>query len=254
MRDKITGMLPAGLARRLYALYADTAMFVRKALARDGICSLSGVKVHADKDRLGDQVVRLIYRGDYEGREARMVRSFLEKDDRVLELGAGIGFIGLLCARTVGPENVHSFEANPLMEPVIRAHYDLNDCQPNLNIGMLCEGLSETEVTLHVPDLFWAASTTPMDGAREVKTPVLSLNEYIHKINPTFVIMDIEGGEIDFAEQFDPHTIRKIAMETHSGITGKDAMDRMKSRLAEKGFELRWSSRPGEHLYFERKT
>ncbi|EEX13143.1 methyltransferase, FkbM family [Citreicella sp. SE45] len=250
LRDQLARSLPVPLRRTIYNQYRAFSLLRNRITARDGVVTLNGVRLHADAAKLGQEVVDLILRGDYEGREARMVRMFLEPEDVVIELGAGIGYIGMLCAQTVGVENVHSFEANPLMEPVIRANYALNAGAPHLSIGFLTD--HDGEATLHVPELFWAASTTPMAGAREVRTPCIELNRTVAEIRPSFLIMDIEGGEIDVIQHLAPSTIRKVAMELHPGVVGEEAIAGMEAKLRDMGFERRWISNAGEHAYYER--
>ncbi len=190
----------------MYDQYRALRLLRNNLSTRDGVVTHNGVRLRAD-DRLGSDVVLQMMNGDYEGREARMVRMFLEPSDVVLELGAGVGFIGLLCAKMVGPDNVHSFEANPLMEQIIRENYRLNKCSPRLSIGMLSDRRGEAK--LYVPDLFWAASASPMPGAREVPTVCLPFNETIRELQPTFLIMDIEGGEVDIVDMLEPGIIRR---------------------------------------------
>lgn len=246
--------MPDTLRRAFYDQYRTFSRLRNRFGGRNGIVTLNGVRLRADPARIGHEVVERILCGDYEGREARMLRMFLAPDDRVMELGAGIGFIGLLCARTVGGANVHSFEANPMMEPVIRDNYALNGPDaPALTIGLLAPGSADSgdKAVLYVPDLFWAASTTPIVGARSVATPRLSLEERIAALRPTFLIMDIEGGEIDVVEALEHSSIRKIAMELHPDITGQAAIDAMETHLERLGFQRRWTSNAGQHMYFE---
>lgn len=254
LHDTLSRILFPGAKKFLYQQYVRGNFAMSRATSRDGVVTVSGVRLIADEALFGPDVVRLMHRGDYEGREARMVRQFLEPSDRVLELGAGLGFIGLLCAKTIGASEVFSFEANPMMEPHIRRHYELNDLHPNLTIGLLSESGGATEATLYVPEVFWAASLEEIPDARPVTTPIVPLNETIAKLNPTFLMMDIEGAEIEIVKSLAPGTIRKIAMETHPAMTGQASIDQMISRLDELGFSIAWRSGPEEHLYFERRS
>jgi FkbM family methyltransferase len=246
-RDQLTRVLPSGLRKSVYDRLRAYRFLRNKLSVRDGVVTHKGVRLRAD-DRLGPDVVLQMMNGDYEGREARMVRMFLDPRDVVLELGAGVGFIGLLCAKIAGADNVHSFEANPLMEQIILENYRLNNCSPRLSIGMLSD--RRGEVKLYVPDLFWAASTSPIPGAREVTTVCLPFNETIGELRPTFLIMDIEGGEVDIVDMLEPGIIRKIAMERHPEITGEGAIIKMDRRLSKLGFARRWVSNGGQHAYF----
>ena len=196
LRDHIGRTLPGAWKRAIYDQYRNLNRLRNRMSMRDGIVTLQGVRLRADPALIGQEAVERILVGDYEGREARMVKMFLESEDRVMELGAGIGYIGLLCARRLGPGRVHSFEANPMMEPIIRGNYALNEgASPDLTIGLLSEELGEAE--FYVPEMFWAASTNPISGARKISTPKISLNERIQTLQTSFLIMDIEGGEID---------------------------------------------------------
>ncbi|MEL6914284.1 MAG: FkbM family methyltransferase [Pseudomonadota bacterium] len=250
LRDQIGRLLPDNLKTAIYDTYRLTNRVRNRLTMRDGVVSLHGVRLRADPDLIGEEVVERILVGDYEGREARMVSMFLEPSDRVIELGAGIGFIGLLCASRLAPGQVQSFEANPMMEEIIRGNYALNDGPlPELTIGLLSE--EPGEAVFYIPELFWAASTTPIPDAKTVRTPRISLNEKIRELGSTFLIMDIEGGEIDIIEALEPGSVRKIAMELHPEVTGEDAIAGMTRRLTEMGFTRRWTSNAGQHAYFE---
>ena len=251
LRDRIGRALPAPVRRFLYRGYRGLNRIRSRLAMRGGIATLNGVRLRADAGIIGQQVVDRILYGDYEGREARMISMFLTPSDRVLELGAGIGYIGLLCARKLGDGRVFSFEANPLMEPVIRGNYALNDGpKPELTIGMLSDEPGET--SFYVPDVFWSGSSKQMAGGREVRTVKVSLNETIESLQPTFLVMDIEGGEIDIVDIMEPQSVKKIAMELHPSVTGQEAIDNMIERLAGFGFRMVWMSNAGEHAYFER--
>jgi FkbM family methyltransferase len=250
LRDQIGRALPETWKRALYNQYRHLNRLRNRFMMRDGVASLQGVRLRADPALIGQEAVERILVGDYEGREARMVKMFLAPEDRVMELGAGIGYIGLLCARRLGQGRVHSFEANPMMEPIIRSNYALNDgALPDLTIGLLSDEPGEAE--FYVPEMFWAASTSPIADARKIKTPRISLNERIRTLQTNFLIMDIEGGEIDIIESLEPGSLRKMAMELHPEVTGQDAIDNMFSRLSKLGFNCRWMSNAGQHAYFE---
>jgi protein-L-isoaspartate O-methyltransferase len=59
--------------------------------------------------------------GSYEADEANAAERCVKEGFRVLELGAGIGYVTAICARRTAPENVLAVEANPALIPVIRA-------------------------------------------------------------------------------------------------------------------------------------
>ena len=62
----------------------------------------------------------------YEGQEIAGALHVIREDDRVLEVGAGLGVVGAVIATNAKPEKVLSFEANPELVPVIRALHQMN--------------------------------------------------------------------------------------------------------------------------------
>ena len=247
-RDHVARMLPSGLRKTLYDQYRTYRLLRSRLSMRDGIVAHNGVRLRAD-GRLGEEVVQQIMNGDYEAREARMVRMFLETGDVVLELGAGIGFIGLLCAKTVGPENVHSFEANPLMESVIRR--TTRSMNARRTSRWRCSLIGAAKSACTSPSSSGRRRLLPCSGAHEVTIPCLPFNETVRQLRPTFLIMDIEGGEVEIVKLLEPGSIRKVAMERHPEVTGERAIVEMERRLSELGFTCRWVSSNGTHAYFE---
>lgn len=90
------------------------------------------VKVSTSKDEVPLSIRLMLYQGAYETPECDFVEHTVRADDRVLELGAGIGVVGLVATRICGEDNVMSWEANPNVEALIRKNYRLNRWSPNL--------------------------------------------------------------------------------------------------------------------------
>src|SRR5271165_1314616 len=54
-----------------------------------------------------------IIRGDYETGELNIISKTINSNDRILEIGSGLGFLAIYCAQKIGLEKIVSFEANP---------------------------------------------------------------------------------------------------------------------------------------------
>jgi hypothetical protein len=66
-----------------------------------------------------------------------------------------------------------------------------------------------------------------------------SLNEEIRRIRPTFLILDIEGGEYDLLQILDDFlTIKKVAIELHEDVIGPEKIESIKRRLVDAGFAI----------------
>jgi FkbM family methyltransferase len=187
--------------------------------------------------QISPQIREFLYSGEYERSELKALRRHLSADDVVMELGTGIGFISLACARRVGEARVFSFEANPALEPLIRRNYELNRVSPTLEICVLGKGDGETDFYVH--DQYWLSSTQPGNpNTHHIRIPCRSLNDAIHRIDPTFLVMDIEGGERELFQFIDLHNIRKIALELHTDLLSVDETEIICQRLRDAGFTM----------------
>jgi FkbM family methyltransferase len=200
---------------------------------------------------------RAIYRDVHEGAEREIVGRHLRADDVVLELGAGLGVVTILCAQRVGSERVHTFEANPQLEPLLRRNFALNGVSPRLTMQMVCLDAGPQE--FHVSERFVVSSrhAAATGGAGETATatsvPSASLPEVLHRLRPTFLVADIEGGELDLAdERVDLSSVQRICVEVHPHITGDEGVSRLIEALLGKGFSLRLGQSRGCVLLFER--
>ena len=207
---------------------------VRWLQFRQPVPELAGVKLPVVQ-HLTDNICAAIYDGYYECAELNTFRRKLQKQDIVLEVGAGIGFLSSYCSSVIGAEKVFTYEANPQLEPLIRRVYSINRVQPTLKIGVLGRQAGQTK--FYITRDFWASSLLPSaEPCEEVTVPVYELNEEVCRINPTFLLMDIEGGEYDLIKTIDFHTIRKISAELHTDVLGQDRIDEIKAVMSRAGF------------------
>jgi FkbM family methyltransferase len=196
---------------------------------------LAGVKL--DMAGLDPTVRSAIVDRSYEAGELRALALALQPDDVVLELGTGLGLLSTWCAQRIGSARVHTFEANPGLEPRIRQTWALNQVEPSLGVAMLGEHAGEHD--FHVHEAFWASSATDPSGAeRTVRVPVRPLNDEIRRIRPSLLIMDIEGGEAELLRFADLDGVQRIVAEFHERMLGRDAIDTMMGRLYGEGFRI----------------
>lgn len=225
-------VLPAPLRWR--AVHLEQHLRVKWLRHKTPVPALSGVRIPV-MSRLTDNICAAIYDGHYEGAELRTFRTMLGDDDIVLEVGAGIGFLSSYCARVIGSGKVHTYEANPRLEALIREVYAANQVQPTLRIGVL--GRQAGSARFYITRDFWASSLLPpAEPCEEVSVPVYDVNEEVRRIRPTFLLMDIEGGEYDLIRAIDFHTIRKISVEIHTDVLGQERVDELKTVMRDAGF------------------
>jgi len=201
--------------------------------------------------RYGYSVLRFIDNGQYESGEIDIISNTLASGDKVLEMGTGLGFISAYCAKKVGPQNVYTFEANPLLERNIKELYAKNGVDPHLEFAIL--GKEEGTAVFYTNQNSLLASSltnTPGVDMRPIEIPVKRLNEVIKTIKPTYLVMDIEGGEYEIFETIEFQTITKIQFELHPDVLGPDKVSRIFKKLGECNFVRDESFTSRDNYYF----
>jgi len=212
-----------------------------------------GLKIHLG-DSSNSSYARSIYRDTHEAEERAIVLRNLKSDDTVLECGAGIGVVTTLCCQKIGSERVHAFEANAKLEPVLRQTFALNQVSPHLEMKMV--SLEGGEQYFFAADRFVVSSRYDNSGqydGEQQKLDSVSIQTLIDDVQPSFLIMDIEGSEVDLAaKELNLRCLKKLCIEMHPHIVGDEAITRLISNLIHKGFTLRMTECRNDVLFFSR--
>ncbi len=198
---------------------------------------LSGVRLPIRHALIAPHIRKEIALGGYERKEVEILERRLAPGDRVLEVGAGIGFLTCWCAKRVGSDKVFSFEANPALLELIAATCRENGVSPTVRNAVLAK--SESRCRFYVEPEFWASSLSRRsEQAQEVWVPQADLNVEMARIQPSFLLVDIEGGELEFFNYAELRTVQKICVEVHPDVIGDDGITLMLGRLFAQGFVL----------------
>ena len=201
---------------------------------------------------MGPAVLESLARGTYEGPELDFLKRYLRPGDRVLELGAGLGLTSAFCARIVGSDRVDTYEANPSLRKHIEAIYELNGVQPKLHTEVL--GRDAEPVEFHIEPEFWSSSTVKRSNAgRLVSVPGRRFNDVINDVQPTFVIIDIEGGEVELFKHARLDGVEKLLIELHPHVVGQRAVDDVLATLEEQGFSPLEAGKDEQVVYLTRQ-
>jgi FkbM family methyltransferase len=197
-----------------------------------------GIQLPVNHPAVSEGIARQIYFGEYEAKEIEIIERRLTDDDIVLEVGAGLGYLSAFCARRLGAGRVFTYEANPELIPLIQATHARNNVAPVLTNALLAKGSGEREFFLEQD--FWASSAHHGGGGsgRAIKVRQVDLNEELGRIQPSFLIVDIEGGEAEFFGDADLASVRKICVETHPGVLTDRQLSDMFGKLFAQGFAL----------------
>jgi FkbM family methyltransferase len=154
-----------------------------------------------------------------------------------MEIGTGLGFLSTFCAKQIGSNNVFTYEANSELKDHIQETYSINCINPTLEICLIGEHNGEQEFFLDRD--FWIFSVIQNgQGYRKIKLHIKSFNQEIQRINPTFLIIDIESGEYDLVQYADFHNGKKILIEIHPSVLGLEKANLVKGKLKESGFQI----------------
>lgn len=190
---------------------------------------------------------RRITEGRYEAEEIAGALAVVRPGDRVLEMGAGLGVVSAVVAANAKPEAILTFEANPALVPHIRALHVQNGLQDRIELrNAVLMTASERPPTrrFHVRKSFLGSSLvdSPTRAARTVDVPTESFDDVLRAFRPDVLIMDIEGGELEFLSHAELRGIRAVVIEFHPRVYGQEGMKACKDRLRAMGFQ-----RSGEH-------
>jgi len=177
-----------------------------------------------------------LYKGGYEAAERILLKKYLRPGQRALEVGAGIGFVGLLAARIAGAGNVVSYEANPELEPVIRANYALNSPVPELRMRAVTT--NGKPVTFHQSDNVVSSSLYDRPECdRKIEVQSDALADVVAEFQPDMLILDVEGYEVDLLAN-PPDGPAALLVELHPHVVGGEKIEAMLQTLDAGGIHI----------------
>jgi FkbM family methyltransferase len=195
------------------------------------------VKIPVHEDVFSPNLLKSFTEGRYEQHEARELGRIIQQGERVLEIGAGVGFISTIVSRNPLTSSLRCYEANPRLIPIIREVHELNGVgNAEVRNGVL--GHAGGSATFYLRKDFWASSLSqgPFPYQETVEVPCFDFNREIEEYRPTLIICDIEGGELDLFEQAVLTGVKKVYLEVHQRVLGRRGMLRLFQAMGVRGF------------------
>ena len=190
-----------------------------------------GLKIPEDGSILRRGHKKALLRGNYEKPERNAVNVHIKETDKVVELGAGIGFMSTFMAVTKGVKNITTFEANPALLPFIKKMHALNNVSEHITVrNELVAPAAGEAMPFYVRGNFLASSMSDDMGTRfggVVSTEmidVVDFNEFLKSEKPNALVCDVEGYESILFPQCDLTSIDKAIIELHPASTGIDGI------------------------------
>ncbi len=208
---------------------------------------LQGVLVPYDANIITPNIELAIAAGTFEQEEAAELPSIVQPGDRVLEIGAGIGFISTLLDRHSSVEAVIAVEANPRLMHYMSWLHNINRVSKVKRLNaVLTNGAADT-MTFYLRRDFWMGSLSagPNPFEDKIQVPTQNLNETIRDEKISLIVCDIEGAETFLFEDAALEGVTRIYLELHDHVTGLWGVHRLFKTMAAKGFayDPRHSSR-----------
>ncbi|SHG49071.1 FkbM family methyltransferase [Cognatishimia maritima] len=183
------------------------------------VFSIDDIEIELPDWLLGTAIEHKVASGDYEGSESHAARMRIKPGMRVLEVGAGLGYVSAICANLAGAEHVVSVEANPQMLAPLQANLARNGCKAVqvMHGALVGNGHHEETVNFRAGSLFWGGATLPNGVTHDdmVPVPALRLRPLLLTIRPRFVMLDVEGAEAELFKKPWPRFVKFVVLELH---------------------------------------
>jgi FkbM family methyltransferase len=201
--------------------------------------TLRGLTLYLPDEALKGNLERALSSGRYENHEADALLLHLRPGDRMLDLGAGLGFICALAAGVLGEAAVMGVEAGPETVKLARRNLAANGYPGVKVLKGAVVGTGEGEVEFGQRPAFWASALKGPEGwpetAEVIRVPARPIGKLLAKFAPTVISCDIEGGELEVLTQPLPG-VRLVVVETHPQVYGAAGAEQIVGALAAQGF------------------
>jgi FkbM family methyltransferase len=199
-----------------------------------------GIKFPHRDDLINAKVKLKMQSGKYEIREAEAALKYLKGGERIVELGAGLGFMSTLIKTKRPPKSYVAIEADPRLVPYIKETHRLNgvsgvlvqNCLATSDPVMLERGFAEFQVAR----TFWGSSYKNVGAnAETVRVEAVPLTNFLDNIDADVLIADIEGGEVDLFTGIDIRRLKLVILEMHPTVIGDEGVDKVFRELKQAG-------------------
>lgn len=193
--------------------------------SRDPFLHSRGMRIPKDAQITKGRMRGALKGNSYERRECAAALRMVRKDDIVLELGGGIGYLSTLIAIKRNVRAIHVYEANPSLTPYIRALHVANGVKNATVYNALLGAGSGGPVQFYVRrNLLASSMDSGPDKGDIIATEMIEqrdINAVLADLRPTVLICDIEGAEAQLLPAADLSCLRVAIVELHPQWIGQ---------------------------------
>jgi FkbM family methyltransferase len=222
--------------------------------ASGGHLEIAGVILPYDPAIITPAIHRAITEGRFEAEESAKVGEIIRRYDRVLELGAGIGFMSTLLSRQRRVSSVIAVEANPhLIDYMARVHV-LNGVRKVRRLNAVLTNEPVASRTFYLRRDFWMGSllSGPNPYLDTVSVPTANFDALLRDEAISLIVCDVEGAEAFIFEDVALDGVDRILVELHDHVTGLSGVGTLFRTLAAKGFVYDPRHSAGSVILFQR--
>jgi FkbM family methyltransferase len=213
-----------------------------------------GVAIPFDPEVITPAIEAAILADRFEAKEAAEIPFIVQPGDRVLEIGAGIGFISTILSRQSGVERVIAVEANPNLIGYMERLHQANGVTRTECRNVVLTNAGVDAVTFYIRRDFWMGSLArgPNPYEATVEVPAASLDELLRSERISLIVCDIEGAETEIFEGADLAGVDRIYLELHDHVTGLCGVRKLFATLTAQGFAFDPRHSAGPIVLFRR--
>jgi FkbM family methyltransferase len=208
------------------------------AYTPEAYLEVAGVVIPLDPEVITPAIRAAIVGGRFETEEAAQIPDIVRPGDRVLEIGAGIGFISTLLARQRRVAEVIAVEANPQLMGYMERLHRRNRVRKVRRLNTVLTNQAQSHATFYLRTDFWMGSLMPGPNPHigAVEVPTTNLDGLLRAEAIDLIVCDVEGAESMLFEGADLAGVDRIFLELHDHVTGLSGVARLFATLAGQGF------------------
>ena len=213
-----------------------------------------GLKVRLSGAHVSWGVWKRVTRGDYEKPELDALMALLKPEDRLLELGCGMGLVSGTVAKKYPLLQVQTYEANPSLLPVIHELHKMNDIRNvSVNNAVLVNSKTSGLRDFYLHKSFAVGSLVPpsITAVSTIQVDETDVRAVLSSFKPDVLLCDIEGGEAELFPGLDLSGLRAVIVELHPLVIGRRAEALIYDALAASGLYPRIELCSGTVVAFE---
>jgi FkbM family methyltransferase len=170
----------------------------------------------------------------YELPERTLIARHISPNSCVLEMGASLGIVSCIINRRLNHPQQHvAVEVNAALIPQIEINRARNGCQFIIEHAAIT---GRQDVFFQSAPESDGGQVSELEGS-PVRTRDLPDLESLHQLSFDTIVMDIEGAEIRFIQEYERvlSRINTMIVEFHPQIVGQGAVEEAKARLGAAG-------------------